>query len=85
VGRQHSIQGPGTVRGGTRYLIRDHDGSYGKDNIQRAMRIGITTSVPRCAPNATAGAARVIGTLRRECLDHLIVLHERHLLQVLRE
>jgi putative transposase len=30
-------------------------------------------------------AERVIGTLRRECLDHLIVLNERHLLQVLRE
>src|SRR6266545_7011788 len=39
-----------------RYLIRDHDGSYGKDFIQHAARIGITTIVtPVHAPNANAG------------------------------
>jgi transposase InsO family protein len=69
-----------------RYLIRDHDRSYGTDFTQRATRIGITTIVtPIRAPNANAVAERVIGTLRRECLDHLIVLNERHLLQLLRE
>jgi transposase InsO family protein len=36
-------------------------------------------------PHANAVAERVIGTLRRECLDHLIVLNERHHLHVLRE
>jgi len=69
-----------------RYLIRDHDRSYGKDFTQHAARIGITTVVtPLRASNANAVAERVIGTLRRECLDHMIVLNERHLLQVLRE
>jgi putative transposase len=69
-----------------RYLIRDHDRSYGKDFIQHAARIGITTIVtPIRAPNANAVAERVIGTLRRECLDHMIVLNERHLLRLLRE
>jgi Integrase core domain len=69
-----------------RYLIRDHDRSYGKDYVHRAGGIGITTIVtPIHAPNANAVAERVIGTLRRECLDHMIVLNERHLLQVLRE
>ena len=40
---------------------------------------------PVHAPNANAVAERVIGTLRRECLDHMIVLNERHPLQVLSE
>jgi transposase InsO family protein len=72
--------------GQPRYLIRDHDRSYGKDFIQRAARIGIATIVtPVHAPNANAIAERVIGTLRRDCLDHIIVLNERHLLHVLRE
>ena len=37
------------------------------------------------APKANAIAERVVGTLRRECLDHLIIVNERHLRLVLRE
>ena len=37
------------------------------------------------APQANAIAERVVGTLRRECLDHLIIMNERHLRLLLRE
>jgi putative transposase len=69
-----------------RHLIRDRDRCYGADFVEKAARLGIHTVLsPVRAPNANAVAERVIGTLRRECLDQLIVLGERHLLGVLRE
>ena len=69
-----------------RYLIRDRDRSYGADFVARASRLSIRTVLtPVRAPNANAVAERVIGTLRRECLDHLIVFNERHLRRVLLE
>ena len=40
---------------------------------------------PIHAPKANAIAERIVGTLRRECLDHLIIFNERHLLRVLAE
>ncbi len=69
-----------------RYLIRDRDRSYGADFVARASGLGIRTVLtPVRAPNANAVAERVIGTLRRECLDHLIVFNERHLRRLLLE
>jgi transposase InsO family protein len=69
-----------------RYLLRDRDAVYGGDFVPRARRLGIETLLsPVRAPRANAIAERVIGTLRRACLDHLIILNERHLRAVLRE
>jgi putative transposase len=69
-----------------RFLIRDRDISYGGAFLARARGIGIETVLtPVGAPNANAVAERVIGTLRRECLDHVIPLGEPHLRRVLRE
>ena len=69
-----------------RHLLHDRDRVYGRDFRKRAGRIGIDAiASPVHAPTANAIAERVIGTLRRECLDHLIVLNERHLMAVMRE
>jgi transposase InsO family protein len=69
-----------------RHLLRDHDAVYGRDFCRRARRIGIDAiATPVRSPRANAVVDRVIGTLRRECLDHMIILDEHHLLSVLRE
>jgi transposase InsO family protein len=69
-----------------RFLLRDRDAVYGGDFAKRAAALGIEALLaPVRAPRANAVAERVIGTLRRECLDHLIVLSESHLRGVLAE
>ncbi len=69
-----------------RHLLRDRDAVYGHDFRQRAKRIGIDAiATPVRSPRANAIAERVIGTLRRECLDHMIVLDQQHLQSVLSE
>ncbi len=69
-----------------RFLLRDRDAVYGGDFARRAALLGIETLLaPVRAPRANAVAERVIGTLRRECLDHLLVLNEQHLRAVLAE
>jgi transposase InsO family protein len=66
-----------------RHLLHDHDASYGRDFRQRAQRMGIDAiATPVASPRANAIIERFIGTLRRECLDHLIILDEQHLRSV---
>src|SRR5881227_815556 len=69
-----------------RHLLRDRDAVYGRDFRQRARRLGIDSIVtPIRSPCANAVVERIIGTLRRECLDHLIILDEQHLRSILTE
>jgi transposase InsO family protein len=69
-----------------RYLLRDRDAVYGGDFVPRARRLGLETLLtPVRAPRANAIAERLVGTLRRECLDHLVIVNEAHLRAVLTE
>ena len=69
-----------------KYLIRDRDGIYGQSVIDALGCMGIEQIVtaPR-SPWQNGYCERVIGTIRRECLDHVIALNENHLRRVLRE
>ena len=67
------------------YLIRDRDRIYGEVFTRRVRAMGIRDrpTAPR-SPWQNGYAERLIGSIRRECLDHVIVFGERHLRQVLR-
>ncbi len=67
------------------YLLRDRDGIYGAKFRRRVKAMGINEVLitPR-SPWQSPYVERVIGTLRRELLDHVIVLGERHLRRLLR-
>lgn len=67
-----------------RYLIRDRDGAYGEIFVRRLRSMGIRDrpTSPR-SPWQNGYAERLIGSIRRECVDHIIVLGERHLRHVL--
>src|SRR6266508_3182320 len=68
------------------YLIRDRDAVYSPDCVPKAAALGVRTVLtPVRAPRANAIAERLVGTLRRECLDHMIVVNERHLRAILSE
>lgn len=69
-----------------RFLIRDRDSIYGAWFSQRVKGCGAKCllSPPR-SPQANAFCERVIGTLRRECLDNIIVRDQRHAERILRE
>ena len=67
-----------------RYLIRDRDCVFGQQVTRRIRRMGIEEVVTAPAsPWQNAYIERVIGTLRRELLDHVVVLNERHLKKLL--
>src|ERR1700724_531534 len=67
-----------------RYLLRDRDTSYGPAfrNRVHAMGIEAVVTAPRC-PWQNPSVERIIGSLRRECLDHIIIFNERQLRRVL--
>src|SRR5258708_19061853 len=66
------------------YLLRDRDASYGAYFRKRIEVMGIKDVVraPR-SPWQNPYVERVIGSIRRECLDHIVIFNERHLRRVL--
>ena len=67
------------------YLIRDRDGAYGEVFRRRLRSMGIRDrpTAPR-SPWQNGYVERLIGSVRRECLDHMIIFSEWHLRRVLR-
>ena len=68
-----------------RYLIHDRDSIFARhlDESIRALGLSVLKSPPHC-PKANAICERVIGTIRRECLDWLIPMSEGHLRSILK-
>jgi putative transposase len=69
-----------------RFLIRDNDGIYGDYFVRRVESLGIEeVRVAPHSPWQNPYCERVVGSIRRDCLDHVIVLNERHLHRILTE
>jgi len=67
-----------------RFLIHDNDVKFGPQFERVADATGIELpATPYRAPQATALCERFLGSVRRECLNHLLILHEGHLRRVL--
>jgi transposase InsO family protein len=68
-----------------RYLLRDRDGRYGEKFCETAKGMGIREVLiaPR-SPWQNAYAERLIGSIRPECLDHVVVFHEAGLRRILK-
>jgi len=70
---------------GPKYLICDRDSKFGPSFARVAASSGIKIlKTPYHAPRANAICERFLGSVRRECLDHLLILQEKQLHRVLR-
>jgi len=69
---------------GSKFLLRDHDAKFGTvfDDVAKGAGVRVIRT-PVMAPKANAHCERLIGSVRRECLDHLLVFGEGHLQRVL--
>lgn len=69
-----------------RFLIRDRDGKYGEAFMRVAKGSSIEIlKTPYRTPKANAVCERFLGSVRRECLDHMLIVGERHLHCVITE
>ena len=69
-----------------KYLLRDRDGKFGEAFIRRVDSVGIQQVLTAArSPWQNPYVERIIGSIRRECLDHTIIFNEKHLRRVLKE
>jgi putative transposase len=69
-----------------RFLIHDRDSIFAAEVDEELRAFGLKVlRTPARAPQANAYCERLVGTVRRECLDFIIPLGEKHLRKVLRE
>jgi hypothetical protein len=67
-----------------RYVIRDRDGAYGEAFIRRLTVMGIRDRpISARSPWQNRLAERLIGSIRRDCLDHVVIFGEQHLRHLL--
>ncbi|MGZ3628825.1 MAG: integrase core domain-containing protein [Ktedonobacteraceae bacterium] len=67
-----------------KYLIRDNDGKFGSHFARVATTSGIQMlRTPYRTPQANAVCERFLGSVRRECLDHYLIFHEKQLQRLL--
>lgn len=74
----------GTRTESLRFLLRDRDSKYGEaiDAVFEAEELHVIKSAPQ-APRMNAHCERIIGSIRREVLDHVLIMGEAHARQVL--
>ncbi len=83
---QQVVEACGWDREPPRFLIHDRDSRYGAAFHRRICNLGIKSiRTPFRSPRANAIAERWVRSVRTECLDHLLILNERHLRRVLVE
>ena len=80
------ITGSHAVGRGPKYLIRDRDSKY----AARFSAVAIGSNIkelktPYRTPQANGVCERFMGSLRRECLDHMLIHHDQHLQKVVNE
>jgi len=69
-----------------KYIVRDNDSKFGTAFDRVAENTGIEVlKIPYRAPRANAVSERLLGSVRRECLDHMLIFGERQLHRVVRE
>jgi putative transposase len=66
-----------------RYLLRDRDGVYGKAFRRRVKNLSIKEVLTAArSPRQSPYVERLVGSVRQDCLDHVIVLNEQHLRRI---